>query len=84
MSESETGREAILAVGAACGEPVRKALMELLDIFEGQVKRQHAHELAEKIRNEPSPRDSDDYCGLVDQGADWAADLIDPGVSSDG
>jgi len=39
---------------------------------------EHAHGLAEKIRNTPSPRDPDDYCGLVDMGADWAADLIDP------
>jgi hypothetical protein len=38
----------------------------------------YAHELAEKIRNTPSPRDPDDYGGLVDMGADWAADLIDP------
>ncbi|MEV7814270.1 hypothetical protein AB0P05_26625 [Streptomyces flaveolus] len=42
----------------------------------------YAHELAEKIRNEPSPRDPDDYGALVDAGADWAADLIDPEVST--
>lgn len=44
----------------------------------------YAHELAEKIRNEPSPRDPDDFCGLVDMGADWAADLIDPEVLNSG
>lgn len=37
-----------------------------------------AHELAQKIRNTPSPDVLDDYGGLVDHGADWAADLIDP------
>jgi hypothetical protein len=49
-------------------------VMEMLDAY--------AHELAEKIRNTPSPRDPDDYGGLVDMGADWAANLIDPEVSS--
>lgn len=44
----------------------------------------YAHELAEKIRNTPSPRDPDDYGGLVDMGADWAADLIDPEVLNSG
>jgi hypothetical protein len=42
------------------------------------IKDEHAHELAEKIRNTPSPDNPDDYGGFVDQGADWAADLIDP------
>jgi hypothetical protein len=40
--------------------------------------RTHAHEMAEHIRNTPSPDDPDDYGGFVDMGADWAADLIDP------
>lgn len=73
MSEFETGRETILAVGAACGEPVRKALLELLDIFEGQVKRAYAHELAEKIRSE-----GHDWSGGQGLGFFAAADLIDP------
>lgn len=43
-------RGPILEIGRACGEPVRRALDELLDIFERQVKREHAHELAEELR----------------------------------
>lgn len=44
----------------------------------------YAHELAEKIRNTPSPRVADDYSGLVDHGMDFAADLIDPEVLNSG
>lgn len=81
MSESETGRETILAVGAACGEPVRKALLELLDIFEGQVKRAYAHELAEKIRYHTGriaqTRNSAELA-LVMETQRELADLIDP------
>ncbi|MCX4994272.1 hypothetical protein [Streptomyces longwoodensis] len=40
----------------------------------------YAHELAERIRNAPNPDSPDDFGGFVDQGADWAADLIDPKV----
>jgi hypothetical protein len=38
----------------------------------------YAHELAEQIRATPKPDDPDDRGGFVEQGADWAADLIDP------
>lgn len=75
MSESETGRETILAVGAACGEPVRKALLELLDIFEGQVKRAYAHELAEKIRADLDATGDWTCCA---QARSASADLVDP------
>lgn len=57
-------------------DPRQQALRlgELLD----QVEKDHAHRLAEQIRNTPSPDNPDDFGGFVDQGADWAADLIDP------
>jgi len=41
-----------------------------------------AHELAELIRCMPIPEDPDDYGGFVEQGAYWAANLIDPEVEA--
>lgn len=38
----------------------------------------YAHELAERIRATSKPDDADDRGGFVEQGAGWAADLIDP------
>lgn len=48
--------------------------MEVIDLLEG-----YAHELAEKVRNSNPDRTPD-----WSDGVDWAADLIDPEVSTDG
>lgn len=54
------------------------------DVLQGVLeyyKRQHAHELAEKIRNSKELRDyTDDHMG----DCNMAADLIDPEASNDG
>lgn len=42
--------------------------------------RLHAHDLAEKIRDTPMPEDKDDYAYFRENGAEWAANLIDPEV----
>jgi hypothetical protein len=41
-----------------------------------------AHELAEKIRHTSLPECKDDYSYFRENGADWAANLIDPEVTA--
>lgn len=54
-------------------DPRQQALRlgELLD----QVEREHAQQLADRIRTTDLP---DDYVDMFDNGANWAADLVDP------
>lgn len=54
-------------------DPRQQALRlgELLD----QVEREHAQQLADRIRTTDLP---DDYVDAFDNGANWAADLINP------
>ncbi|MEV8124092.1 hypothetical protein AB0P07_08255 [Streptomyces sp. NPDC085944] len=54
-------------------DPRQQALRlgELLD----QVEREHAQQLADRIRTTDHP---DDYVDMFDNGATWAADLINP------
>lgn len=52
---------------------------EVTKLIADTILNQHAHELAEKIRNSPELRDlTDDHM----RDCDAAADLIDPGVGA--
>ncbi|WP_432184867.1 hypothetical protein [Streptomyces tendae] len=72
-----TGRDDILTGKWQQDPDPRQQALRLGELLD-QVEREHAHQLAEQIRNTPSPNDADDYGGFVDAGADWAANLIDP------